>query len=76
MCKVDRVAIKRIFWREVLESFVLFSSFSSGLREKELILEFAMTDEADKNESYDSDSSKPDKIFTLKKWNSGENLRL
>lgn len=35
-----------------------------------------MTDEADKNESYDSDSSKPDKIFTLKKWNSGENLML
>jgi hypothetical protein len=30
-----------------------------------------MSDEAEKNENYDSDSSKPDKIFTLKKWNSG-----
>lgn len=29
-----------------------------------------MADDNDKSDKYDSDSSKPDKMFTLKKWNS------
>lgn len=29
-----------------------------------------MADDNDKSEKYDSDSGKPDKMFTLKKWNS------
>lgn len=29
-----------------------------------------MADDNDKSDKYDSDSSKPEKMFTLKKWNS------